>query len=663
MSIYSVVKNHIITKYPNVIAEYSEWIIAHGNSTFIGRLRAYTHLFKLLLTKKSGKKKINKSEFEDSKRKNVVSLIGKLNEYDVISFDVFDTLVLRNVEKPEDVFEAVGYKLGIEGFAPARKCVEKNLADTGNYTIYDIYSHLEKQRGIKAECFNIEFEVEKLLCRDNPYIKEVYEAALKYGKKVIAVSDMYWPKEYIEEILCKCGYTEIKDIYVSCDYGCSKKDGTLFKLLKEQEYQKQRIFHIGDNYNSDIVQAKKNGITATQYISVYERGKKYRHNEFGKQTLGQSIANAIINNEIHNGISEMNQYEQFGYIYGGPIVAGYCKYINEIVEEKSIDKILFLARDASVIHKAYNNFYLKCENEYIYVSRNAVAQLAFERYPDYFIEQVLQLRFVDSPLNQSIEMVFIQTGLQCLLDKLEEVGLSKDSIFKQKEMQQVSSLIYKYKDLITEAFASVRMAAELYWKNVIGNAQRIALVDIGWQASTMMCMDYFLNEVCDMHIDLCTIHLGTIKTKWNAIMIEKGRVFSYCFADDCNKDIGDAVMYQPVRKAVIEILFTAFHPTLISYKIGENEQGLPVFADVIDKNYEINIKVQEGILNFVEKMNYIKNDLRMEVLIQGDRVFRNLCDVSSQKRYIKYLFQDYRFSNVPCDVHEEKMEDIIRRNK
>lgn len=661
MGIYSAVKNHITTKYPDVIAEYSEWIIAHGNTSFMGKVRAYAHLSNMILSRNSNKIKIKKSEYEDTKRKEVRFLIGRLAEYDVISFDVFDTLVLRNVERPEDVFEVVGNKLGIEGFTLARKKVEQSLSEKGNYNIRDIYFELEQRKGIKKECFQKEFEAEKLLCRDNPYIKEVYESAVKLGKKIIAVSDMYWPKEYIGEILCRCGYTEIKDIYVSCDYELSKKDGKLFEFLKEQEYKNKKILHIGDNYNSDIVQAKKSGIAATQYVSVYEHGKKYRHNRFEKQTLGQSIVNAIINNEIHNGICSMDQYEQFGYIYGGPLVAGYCQYINKKAKENNIDKLLFVARDADVICKAYEKYYSEYEYEYVYASRNAVAQIAFERYPEYFIEQVLQLRFVDRPVNQRIEDVLEQTGLQCLLEKLAEVNLTKDMVFKQKEMQQITVLIYRYMDLIVEAFAPVRVAAEMYWKQAVGKAKRVALVDIGWQASTMMCLDYFLNDICHMSVELFTIHLGTIRTKWNSFMLENGKIMSYCFADDFNRGMGDSVMYHPVRKNIIEIMFTAPHPTLVSYKIDEKGQGIPVFADVISGNLEINNKIQSGILNFVETISRTEKNLGIKILIQGNKVFRSLSEISSQKRYAKYLFSDYRFSNVPCDAHEERMGDVMKR--
>lgn len=662
MSIYSTVKNHITKKYPDVMAEYSEWIIAHGNTTVVGKIRAYTYLFNSILGRKNHKMTIKKSEFEDTKRKDIILLKECLAEYDVISFDVFDTLVLRNVERPEDVFEVVGNKLGIEGFSHVRKNIEQSLSDKENYTIHDIYFELEKQKGISKEYFLKEFEIEKTLCRENPYIKTIYKSAVELGKKVIIVSDMYWPKEYLKEILAHCGYTETDDIYVSCDYEISKKDGALFKLISEQEYADKKILHIGDNYNSDFIQAKRNGIKAKQYVSVYEQGKKYRHNRFDKQPLGQSIVHAVINNEIHNGICEMDQYEQFGYIYGGPVVAGYCKYINQKVEDKNIDKLLFVARDANVIYKAYKKFYAKCESEYVYASRNAVAQLAFERYPEYFIEKVLQLRFVDAKTNRNIAILLEETGLSCLLDKLQEVDLTNDTIFTQEEMQKIIVLIYRYKGLIMDAFAPVREAAFLYWKQVIGEAKKVALVDIGWQASTMMCLEYFLNEVCHMGVELYTIHMGTSRSKWNALMLENEKILSYCFSDENHKDMGDSVMYHPVSVSVIEIMFTASHPTLISYHINDVGQAEPVFAKMIRANLEINEKIQNGILKFVEEISQIEKDLEINIMIHGSEVFRSLCEISRQKRYMNYLFHDYRYSAVPCDAHEETMGDIIKRN-
>ena len=40
----------------------------------------------------------------------------EINKYKYISFDIFDTLIKRNVEKPEDIFKIVEKKLQIENF-------------------------------------------------------------------------------------------------------------------------------------------------------------------------------------------------------------------------------------------------------------------------------------------------------------------------------------------------------------------------------------------------------------------------------------------------------------------------------------------------------------------------------------------------------------------
>ncbi len=661
MSLYSKMKDYITIKYPDVISEYSEWIIANGNDSFKRKLHAYIHLLGLIVCRKAKIVKIKYGEYEDCKREDISRLIEKITDYDVISFDIFDTLILRNVERPEDVFDVVGAKLNISGFGFARKRVEKSLWDKGNYTIDDIYVALECQRGISLQCKEFEFQTELAVCTVNPYMKQLYDAAIEQGKIVVATSDMYWPKSYIEQILNKCGYTGLKNIFVSCDYGVDKKSGKLYKVLKEKEFAGRKILHIGDNYNADVYHAKKAGIDAMQYIPVYEYGKKYRKNGYEKRALGMSVADAIINNKIHNGICELEQYEQYGYIYGGPLIAGYCQYIEDVSEEKKIDKLLFVARDADVICKAYKKYFGKIDCEYVYASRNAVAQLAFERYPDFFIEQVLQLRFIDKKEKTTIKEVLEQSGLQCLSEKLSEVGLTEDAFLEHTEMELLSELIYRYKQEIIDAFADVRQGAYLYWKEAIGTAHKIALVDIGWQGSTMVCLDYFLNEVCKLSVDLWTIQLGTIRTKWNGKYLDEKCIFSYCFSDEYNQEIGRTMMYQPIRKNIIEIMFTAPHATLVSYKVDENGAGVPVFAELIKDNIDVNQKIQKGILLFVEQFAAIEEKIGHNLYISGEKAFQRLCDISNQRKYIYYLFKDYMFSNVPCDAKQEKMGAVIKR--
>ena len=78
---------------------------------------------------------------------------------------------------------------------------------------------------------------------------------------------MYIPKEYMKEILTDNGYDDFKDIFVSCDYEKSKHTGELYELVKKK-YSGKTILHIGDNRYSDIIVAKKYGLSTIHIQNV-----------------------------------------------------------------------------------------------------------------------------------------------------------------------------------------------------------------------------------------------------------------------------------------------------------------------------------------------------------------------------------------------------------
>ena len=64
------------------------------------------------------------TESRELTRKEPLEYIPLLMKYDVISFDVFDTLILRKVLNDLDVFHLTGIKLQITGFREIRKMAE-----------------------------------------------------------------------------------------------------------------------------------------------------------------------------------------------------------------------------------------------------------------------------------------------------------------------------------------------------------------------------------------------------------------------------------------------------------------------------------------------------------------------------------------------------------
>lgn len=134
-------------------------------------------------------------------RMDTETLLRQLREYDVISFDIFDTLLLRRVADPKDVFTLTAQKLGMESFPRLRIEAEAEARRrvTGREKEVDlvqIYSVLGEWLGIDIRAaMRTEIDTELAVCMANPYMKRLFDALRSMGKELIAVSDMYLAKK------------------------------------------------------------------------------------------------------------------------------------------------------------------------------------------------------------------------------------------------------------------------------------------------------------------------------------------------------------------------------------------------------------------------------------------------------------------------------------
>ncbi len=204
--------------------------------------------------------------------KEVMSKIArKIKRYDYISFDVFDTLIFRNVSHPHDVFDVIEKKYNqshlscsLSGFREYRISCEI-LASKKNdyYTISDIYNEMLERfsYNVVEELKKIEIETEIDMTYPASEMKNIFEEMKRAGKHVLIISDMYLHTETIAALLRKNGYDGWEEIYVSCDYRASKRDGKIFKIVK-QDIRSSNICHIGDNFLSDYIMARLKGVNS-----------------------------------------------------------------------------------------------------------------------------------------------------------------------------------------------------------------------------------------------------------------------------------------------------------------------------------------------------------------------------------------------------------------
>ncbi|HBA68601.1 MAG TPA: hypothetical protein DCZ40_04495 [Lachnospiraceae bacterium] len=135
-------------------------------------------------------------------------------------------------------------------------------------------------------------------------------------KEVFFISDMYFPRQTVGEILRQCGI-EIPEerILISCDYRKSKEDGSLWKYYADTIAEGRKALHIGDNEKTDGKFPGQYGIDS--YV-IWDTGRMLLESSVGAiasdvNTLYSSVAVGMINAKLLN--SPFALQKTYGKIY------------------------------------------------------------------------------------------------------------------------------------------------------------------------------------------------------------------------------------------------------------------------------------------------------------------------------------------------------------
>ena len=169
--------------------------------------RILRKIYHIIKHKKISYKPLNKNKF-----------IKKILKYDVISFDIFDTLITRKIYDPDDLFKLMGKKLEIEDFLEKRKKAEQKARqelkkDVNLDEIYNYYQKLYSKKKQKIQ--KLEEDLELDFCIPRKDMLEVFKELIENDKYIILTSDMYLKKDTITKMLKKCGFSGYIYFYVS----------------------------------------------------------------------------------------------------------------------------------------------------------------------------------------------------------------------------------------------------------------------------------------------------------------------------------------------------------------------------------------------------------------------------------------------------------------
>ncbi len=553
------------------------------------------------------------SESSLSDREPPEKLAERLLAYDVISFDVFDTLIFRPFSEPADLFFLVGDRLKYMDFKRIRmemewRAREKKYKEAGHYevTLEEIYDLLSEETGIDSQTgTDLETETELTYCFANPYMLPVIQRLRESGKRIIITSDMYLGGSRIEEILSRSGCGEFDAYYVSCDYGSSKSRGDLYDLVKEKEEAETngrlRFVHVGDNEISDIKNAAEHGFDTVYYPNVNAAGKQYRPEDMSPIT--GSVYRGLVNTHIHNGLNVYSREYEYGYIYGGLFVTGYCQFIHRYAAQHRPDRILFLARDGDVLLKAYSLLYPEETKmcRYVYWSRLAATKMAagYFKY-DYF------RRFLYHKVNQGYTLRDILTSMELedMLPKLcAATGYRQDTKLTDRNADEIKQFLMQRWDRVLEHYREQLNAGRQYFSGILAGCRNAVAVDIGWAGSGAITLDHIVNEVWEMGCDITGIIAGT-NTCHNAepdaseTFLQSGKLASYLYSQRENRDLWK--LHDPGKKHNLywEMLLDAPHGSLKGFYPDEDGGWMCRFKDPPVDTGKVE-EVQRGILDYV----------------------------------------------------------------
>ena len=342
----------------------------------------------------------------DYRERSLLELEKLCSNYDIISFDLFDTLFMRRLADDSGLYLLLEHRitkhlpdLKIKNFSLYREQAERkcNKQNKGIFTIHDIYDEIATQCALSDEQSDAMKQVEicahAQLLTPRKEVIDLYKQLIRKDKRIILVSDMYLTSSDLEPILKNFGITGYEALFISCEREGTKELGSLWKVVSD--YLKNESFlHIGDNYTADIEQPKLVG-AETYYLmkaSVMLNESSISGLAAAATTVGDCVSLGMLQAKLFNNPFALHDFmgkpfilspEDFGYCFFGPLVTGFMQWLIERLVEDKPCIVLFTARDGYLFEKIYQQYKIKCTDielptgMYLKSSRRACSVPAF----------------------------------------------------------------------------------------------------------------------------------------------------------------------------------------------------------------------------------------------------------------------------------------------
>ena len=315
----------------------------------------------------------------------------RIHAASLITFDVFDTAILRSVSHPDDVFGLSAWRavkrhkldLDPDTLMAQRKRAhlsalrQQAIAGRQEATIEDIYQcHPIEDPAIRRLLLAEELATEADVVQPNEAVCAIYRHLSVRGARLAFLSDTPFSSAFVSELLISAGYPGPLEVFVSSEFGATKASGGLFpRLAKQLGLEPEQVWHIGDNVRSDVVRARASGIHPLWYRPRMRRHYVPTIATAAEDSLARSVMEGAKTARAQACADASSTLRSVGREIAGPAYLAFAQWLIRDLSQAPAGTVYFLARDSLILKTFYDRLRDSASappSAYLFVSRRSL---------------------------------------------------------------------------------------------------------------------------------------------------------------------------------------------------------------------------------------------------------------------------------------------------
>ncbi|MGA2798516.1 MAG: hypothetical protein ABSE63_13120, partial [Thermoguttaceae bacterium] len=571
-------------------------------------------------------------------------LLNNLDRFDVISFDVFDTLLKRRIEPPDLVKEqsaaslskylqTLGIPLKPDDILARRKKIETQLrrhAVEDGFDAECLFTELAEKliddctaaivsAQVKKQIIDTfvrqELESERQVLSPHSEMTGLFSELLWMNKRVILCSDMYLSADQIRGLLSANGLS-VRDtpLYVSSELKLCKGTGRLFRhWIESEDVDPQRAVHIGDNAECDFAAAMSVGLGAIHFADPTAQTRRQHLLKLHRAAAGNDLSKGKYVLALCEQMRSHPLQDDFFFRYGsqflGPVFAVAMHRLVEQVGQYGINQLLFTAREGFIFKKIYERFAQSLiphaqrpSTVYTYFSRHSTALASVQRLSPREVQRCMLKN-----KRGGLARVLIAYGLpqEPFATIAAEYGIGLDDPIRRTDEPRLVKFLSdgRVQSAVAplQRSAATKLEAYLAQCGFWGRNRKVGLVDVGWEGTIQFNLINAFGQRQDFP-QLFGFYLGRRR---GLNLLDYSPSFAEGLMYDFrNYSIGERLPLEFLE--IFEEAARAPHGTAMGYRLAEgNDTIRPILKQPgqADRDREIQNNpqlavLQQGILDF-----------------------------------------------------------------